>query len=230
MSDTLKVTGIILRRTNYKEADRILSVLTREHGQLAVIARGVRREQSRLAGGIELFATCELSLVKSAMNLQGMWTLTGARLMHFYDYIMTDYDRLQFGYDAIKRVSKLADAIDSPELYDVLLGVIELLNKSTVDLRITKAWFYLKLARLSGMELNLLTDSNGMQLVEGASYDYNKADGVFVFNSQGQYNTAVLKLLRVLLANDATVAARLSGIDDAVLSNAVYLAATAAQV
>ena len=105
-----------------------------------------------------------------------------------------------------------------------------MLNKSTVDLRITKAWFYLKLARLSGMELNLLTDGNGMQLVEGASYDYNKADGVFVFNSQGQYNTAVLKLLRVLLANDATVAARLSGIDDTVLSNAVYLAATAAQV
>ena len=50
MTQTLRTKCIILRRTNYGEADRILTVLTPEHGQLSVMARGVRKEKSRLAG------------------------------------------------------------------------------------------------------------------------------------------------------------------------------------
>jgi len=41
--------GIVLRRIDYGEADRILTVLTLEHGKIGVIARGVRKSQSRLA-------------------------------------------------------------------------------------------------------------------------------------------------------------------------------------
>lgn len=58
---TTRTRAIVLRRTNYGEADRILQLITPE-GRQSVMARGVRREKSKLAGGIELFAVSDVVL------------------------------------------------------------------------------------------------------------------------------------------------------------------------
>lgn len=52
---TYRTQAVVLRRTNYGEADRILQLLTPD-GRRSVMARGVRKEKSKLAGGVELFA------------------------------------------------------------------------------------------------------------------------------------------------------------------------------
>ena len=230
MAISLTTRAIILRRTNYGEADRILTILTPEHGQLAVMAKAVRRAKSKLAGGIELFAICELGLVKSSSVTNGMWTLTSSRIIVFYDQLMLDYDRLQFGYEAIKQISRLSNAVDTPELYQVLAGVLASLNSRLIDLRLVKAWFSLHLARLRGSELNLLTGSNGMKLVEGVSYDYDIAEQAFVYlDGGGRYDTETIKLLRLLSANPASILARLKIENETVLTNALYLASLAEQ-
>ena len=54
MLKDIRTKSIVLRRTNYGESDRILNLLT-ENGVISVIAHGVRKEKSKLAGGIELF-------------------------------------------------------------------------------------------------------------------------------------------------------------------------------
>jgi len=56
-----KTKAIVLRRTNYGEADRIIQFIT-PVGKISAIAKGVRREKSRLAGGIELFQFVRLFL------------------------------------------------------------------------------------------------------------------------------------------------------------------------
>ena len=230
MAISLTTRAIILRRTNYGEADRILTILTPEHGQLAVMAKAVRRAKSKLAGGIELFAICELGLVKSSSVTNGMWTLTSSRIIVFYDQLMLDYDRLQFGYEAIKQISRLSNAVDTPELYQVLAGVLASLNSHLIDLRLIKAWFSLHLARLKGSELNLLTDSNGMKLVEDVSYDYDIAEQAFVYlDGGGRYDTETIKLLRLLSANPASILTRLKIENETVLTNALYLASLAEQ-
>lgn len=230
MAISLTTKAIILRRTNYGEADRILTILTPEHGQLAVMAKAVRRAKSKLAGGIELFAICELGLVKSSSATNGMWTLTSSRIIVFYDQLMLDYDRLQFGYEAIKQISRLSNAVDTPELYQVLAGVLASLNSHLIDLRLVKAWFSLHLARLKGSELNLLTDSNGMKLVEDVSYDYDIAEQAFVYlDGGGRYDTETIKLLRLLSANPTSILTRLKIENETVLTNALYLASLAEQ-
>ncbi|HMR73254.1 MAG TPA: DNA repair protein RecO, partial [Candidatus Saccharibacteria bacterium] len=97
----IRTRSIVLRRTNYGEADRILQLLTPDHGKLSVMAKGVRREKSRLAGGVELLAVSDITLVSGKSDI---WTLTGAKMDTFFAHIMTDYDRLQFAYEAIKQV------------------------------------------------------------------------------------------------------------------------------
>ena len=95
MSQTIRTKAIVLRRTNYGEADRIIQIITPDSGRLSVMARGVRREKSRLAGGIELFAVCDLVLTRGTKSTSDLWTLTGARLGTFFDrscLITIDYN------------------------------------------------------------------------------------------------------------------------------------------
>ena len=130
MNNNLRVKAIILRRTNYGEADRIITVLTREQGILSVMARGVRREKSRLAGGIELFSICDLTLAKGRANRIDLWTLTGAKIVRsFYD-IIEDFGKMEFGYEAIKLTARAAEDVDEPEYFDLLEKTFANLNNS----------------------------------------------------------------------------------------------------
>jgi len=61
--------GVVLRRIDYGEADRILTVLTREHGKIGVIARGVRKAQSRLASRTDLFVRSRMQLARGRGDL-----------------------------------------------------------------------------------------------------------------------------------------------------------------
>src|SRR5581483_6325643 len=52
---TFNDQAIVLRRVDYGETDRILTVMTKDHGKVGVIARGVRKPRSRLAAHTDLF-------------------------------------------------------------------------------------------------------------------------------------------------------------------------------
>jgi len=55
--------GLVLRRRTFGDADRILVVLTREHGKLSVLARGVRRAKARNGAGLDLLARSQMMLI-----------------------------------------------------------------------------------------------------------------------------------------------------------------------
>lgn len=59
----------MLRRVDYGDADRILTVLTLEHGKIGVIARGVRRPQSRLGPRTDLFTRSRMQLARGRGEL-----------------------------------------------------------------------------------------------------------------------------------------------------------------
>ena len=55
--------GVVLRRRTYGDADRVLVILTREHGKLSVMARGVRRPRARNGPGLDLLSRSQLMLI-----------------------------------------------------------------------------------------------------------------------------------------------------------------------
>ena len=114
-----RTSAIVLRRTNYGEADRILQLLTPE-GKISALARGVRRQNSKLAGSIELFSISDMVIRRGKSDLG---IITSARAVHFYRHILEDYDRLEFGYEAIKQVSKSSEMVNEPDWYDILKEV-----------------------------------------------------------------------------------------------------------
>jgi DNA repair protein RecO (recombination protein O) len=205
--NTLRTDAIILSRTNFGEADRILKVLTPDNGTISIIAKSVRKESAKLAGKIELFAVCDLNLHLG----RGLATLTGARLKQFFRQILTDYDRLQFGYDVLKTINKSAETIAEQEFYNLLLATLTALDDLKIPLTLCKIWFYLHLANLLGNGLNTATDSNGMKLLEDTTYDFDPGSQVFVFNESGKYTTEHIKFLRILAQNQPAIVSKITG-------------------
>jgi DNA repair protein RecO (recombination protein O) len=206
---SLRTRAIVLRRTNYGEADRILQLLTPE-GKRSVMARGVRREKSRLAGGIELFAICEV-VIGDGKGEIGI--LTSARLVHFYRQIMTDYDRMQFAYNSIKLVNKASEMVDEPEWYDILAETLAGLDAHSIHLDIIQVWFYLHYSALMGYELSLWHDVNGEKLSADKAYRYNVAERGLQIVESGELRAEHIKLLRLIATRPLKVIVQIGGVD-----------------
>ncbi len=205
---TTRTKAIVLRRTNYGEADRIVQFLTPD-GRRSVMAKGVRKEKSKLAGGIELFAVSDVVIGEGRGDLG---ILTSAKLDTFYRHIMTDYDHLQFGYVAIKLVGRASETVDEPEWYDLLQEVLAGLDVLTVPLDLIKAWFYVRYAGLLGREINLDVDVEAATLDATKTYRYDSADDGLRASTQGTITSDHIKLLRLIATRPLSVLVQIGGV------------------
>lgn len=209
MTKSIRTKAIVLRRTNYGEADRILQFLTPE-GRFGALARGVRREKSRLAGGIELFAISDIVITQGKGELG---IVTSARLITFFGHILEDYDRLQFAYEAVKQIARASETVDEPEWFEVLHEVLAALDSKTVPLRLTETWFYLHYADLLGHGLNLRRDVMGAPLSAEKNYIYDISEQGLRESASGEITVDHIKLLRLIVAKPLHVLNVIGGIE-----------------
>lgn len=80
---TLRVEAVVLRHSDWGEADRFLTLYSREQGKLRAIAKGVRKMQSRKAGHLEPFTRATLMLAKG----HDLWIVTQAEALDLYSSI-----------------------------------------------------------------------------------------------------------------------------------------------
>jgi DNA repair protein RecO len=207
---TTRSRAIVLRRTNFGEADRILDLLTPD-GRTSVMARGVRREKSKLAGGIELFAVCDVVIGQGKGDLS---VLTSARLVQFYRHILEDYDRMQFGYEVLGQVAKASASLDEPTWYDIVAEVLAALDVATVPLMLIQTWFYVQMAQLLGDELNTIRDYKGQRLEEGKKYRYDSQEKGFAEDDNGSITAGHIKILRLVAAKQLNVILQVGGMGE----------------
>ncbi len=212
--------AIIIRRTNYGEADRILQLLTPDYGVVSAIAKGIRREKSKLAGGLELFAVCDVTVIQGRGDLG---IVSSARLRDFYGKILQEYERMQFAYECIKLVTKAANAAPEPEFYELLKNAYIYLNQLSIDWRLIEIWFRLKLSHLLGRGLNLHYDQEGANLEVGQAYHFDVGDMTFVKAVSGRFGADEIKFLRIASVKEPDVLTHIGGIDT-VLENCLWLA------
>ncbi|MBW3568828.1 DNA repair protein RecO [Candidatus Parcubacteria bacterium] len=194
-SKNISDKAIILARIDYGEKDRIITVLSQEHGKLKAIAKSVRSGKSKLAGGIELFAENHLILLKGRGDL---YMLTSSRMDKFYGNITSDIDRAMYAYDCLKNVNKLTVDEEGSEYYPYLSNVLASLNDKNLPLGQIKIWFGLKLLNLIGVEPNLKTLSTGAPLPPNKKYNFDFDHQCFAVHESGKYNQNHIKILRYL--------------------------------
>jgi DNA repair protein RecO (recombination protein O) len=209
-SDAFRTKAIVLRRTNYGESDRIVQLLTPYRGRVGVIAKGVRKGRSKLAGGLELFSVCDVT-VRAGKGDLGL--LTSARIDTFYGDILQDYERLQLGYEFIKEVSKATETVAEPEFFELLNVGLASLHELSVPRELVEIWFRLQLAVLLGGALNLTTTAGNKPLASGERYNFDFDEMHFTAHASGRFSEDHIKLLRLLTAKDPRVVTRVGGIE-----------------
>lgn len=203
-------TGVVLRRTDFGEADRIIQLCT-PLGRRTVIAKGVRKPKSKLAGGIELLSESDIVLRHGKSNIA---TLVQARMKVFYKNIMQDYDRLQFAYEVLRHVGRASEAIDEPEWFTVLSETLAGINDLTISLALVKAWFFVQYAELLGDELSLWRDIDGAKLESDTHYTYDVVNKGLRRAQKGELSEGHIKLLRVMSKKSLTIVRQVGGVQE----------------
>ena len=216
---TFRTEAIILRRTNYGEADRILNLLTPDEGKVSAIAKGVRKAKSKLAGGLELFATCDLTLLQGKTD---MGTVSSARLIKFYGDILKEYDRMQLAYELIKLINRATEMVSESEFYYLLRDSFVYLNELSVDYRVVELWFRLRYGAALGVGLNVAATAEGEPLKAEVRYNFDFGDMAFRPHSSGKFTAQHIKLLRLANAKDPALLRQVGGLDQ-VLDDCLWL-------
>lgn len=139
--------GIVLRETAYKDADKILTVLTADHGKLTVKARGCRRKGSHLAAAAQLLVWSELTLFQH----RDYYTVNQAQSLEQFWQVKSDVDKLALG----SYFAEVADCVATenepdPALLSLLLNSLYALDKLEKSPALVKAAFELRVMELSG--------------------------------------------------------------------------------
>lgn len=123
---SLTTEGIILKRVNFGEADKILTVLTDKYGKIAITARGIRKITSRRAGNVEVLNTVKLRLFKG----RG-YTLTEAESLETYPRIKSNLTLSATGFHVAELVDRLvAEEQINARLYDLTISALKVIERN----------------------------------------------------------------------------------------------------
>lgn len=149
---TYKCQGIVLKRRNLDEADRIFVIFTDKYGKRVAKAKGVRKILSKLAGHLEPFILSELHIHES--NHNAIDTILGASSLDVFNNIRSDIRKLSLAYYFAELVDQTMQEKEVNEpLWELLKDVLDKLDKG--DLKLLPTFFELNLLKLIGFMPNL---------------------------------------------------------------------------
>jgi DNA repair protein RecO (recombination protein O) len=123
---SLRVEGIVLQHTDFGEADRLLTIYTRELGKIRAIVKGVRKPRSRKAGHIEPFTRTALLLARG----RNLFILTQAEAIDLYSHIKEDLVLLGYGSYIIELLSSFTfDGEENQSLYRLVKNALHRIDR-----------------------------------------------------------------------------------------------------
>lgn len=139
-------SAVVLRNYKLGESDRIIVMMTSEHGKVRAVAKGIRRTKSRFGARLEPLSHIDVQLYKGR-NLD---IVTQVDLVSSSYLLHRDLDRLLQGISMLEAVDQIAiDRVPAPYLYRMLVGAINELSKHASP--IVLAAFYWKLLAAEGV-------------------------------------------------------------------------------
>ncbi len=222
-SDT-RTQAIILHRTKYGETDRILNLLT-PLGRKSCVAKGVRKEKSKLAGGIEMFTVSDITIHESEKSDMGI--LTSAKMVKNYMNIIADLDRFELGSKIIKMTNKISENVDSPELFTLVNQCFWSLDKN-LNRELVESFFLLNLSRIAGEEVNLHRDVAGDKLDAETTYIWETYENALRAEPRGNITADHIKLMRLMLTSPLKTVIHVQNIKE-LLPEVLYIAKSVAK-
>jgi DNA repair protein RecO (recombination protein O) len=122
---TLRTEAVVLRHSDWGEADRLLVLFGRESGKIRAVAKGVRKLHSRKAGHLEPFTRVKLLLARG----RDFWIVTQAETVDAYLPIREDLVRTAYAAYVIELLDRFTyEEGQNRALYQTLVDVLQLVS------------------------------------------------------------------------------------------------------
>lgn len=148
--------GVVLRTAKLGEADRIITLLTREHGKIRAVAKGVRRTKSRFGARLEPFMRVDL-LIAEGRSLD---VVSQAESVASYGAaIAADYAAYEAANVIVETIDKLVstEREQLPNQYRLLIGALNALAKHAHASQTISESYVMRALALAGWTPRLAT-------------------------------------------------------------------------
>lgn len=150
-----KLTGVVIKRMNVHEADRIITFFSKEKGLVDLKAKGVRKITGKLKGALELFTKSDLELAQG----KSLDVITGAQHQESFGKVRDSLlSTSALYYITESLINFLNEEQQEKEIYALFLKTLHLLNRENIDKtkrQLLIANFLIKLLKFSGYEPEL---------------------------------------------------------------------------
>ncbi len=209
-----RVQAIVLRRTDFGEADRLLTLFTPDLGKLRVNAKGARKPSSRKSGHVELFTHVDLLIAKG----QHMDVITQADTIEAFIALRNNLERVSYAYYLAELVDKFSEeGSENRPVFDLLVHALGWLSEPATNPALLARFFELRFLQYVGYRPQLfqcLHCGNPIEPVE--NYFSAEAGGVLdpvcahTQHDAQAISLNALKVLRYLQTREWETVRRLS--------------------
>lgn len=140
--------GLVLRRADYSDYDRMVTIFSPQMGRLDAIARGCRRSKSPLVNAVEPFTSGEFQLYQHKER----FSLEQCHISDSYFELRGDYDRLRHGVYWLRLLdTAILPDTPAPELFITTLRALAHLNYGELPPELVTFAFEAHFMRLMGL-------------------------------------------------------------------------------
>lgn len=130
-----KTEGVILKRSNYGEADKILTIYTKNYGKVRALAKGVRKITSRKGGNLEIFNHCVLFLAEG----RNLHIVTEAQVINSFSRWGDKLSEAAAAFYIVELVDQLTpDGQVSRPVFDLLVETLRDLDIQSFEVELLK--------------------------------------------------------------------------------------------
>lgn len=196
-----RTEAVVLRRQDFGEADRLLTLLTPEHGKLRAISKGARKPLARQSGHVELFALVDMLIARG----RELYIVSQAEVKNPYLVLREDLIRGTYANHLVELLDRFTAEQDTGRAeFDLLVQALGWLCED-VDPRLVARYYELALLGLAGFAPALHHCGVGQEPLEPQDQFFSPVDGGVVcpehhagINRGTPITLALLKTLRYL--------------------------------
>lgn len=176
----IKVKGIVIRESTYKDNDKIITILTDSIGKVSVIAKGAKKTNSPYLASSQYLVYSEFVLYQNT----GYFYLNSASVINTFYNLRIDLDKLQIVFELTKLINSVTDENqDCEKILKLFLNTIYALDKLDKDKKLIVNAFKIKLFTLLGFAPRQDKCANCSKLLLDSEEEfvyYNYVDNVFL--------------------------------------------------
>jgi DNA repair protein RecO (recombination protein O) len=143
----IKTKALVLREANFGEADKIITVLTKERGKIAISAKGARKPRSPFVAGTQQFCYCDF-IVYDNKNVA---ILSQVEIIESFHNIRNDLFKISYAAYFMELIEKIiVEEVPSEQVLKLTLKTLQILNKTIYDPKLIARIYEFRLMELVG--------------------------------------------------------------------------------